>query len=551
MVSCHNFLWLLESLSHLNSIAQLLNDPTKMPLKEYLVAGIVALILLTLTGSPTSVILRVPQDYPSIQEAINAANNGDTIVVSEGVYHESVWVNKTLTLIGENKNTTIIESWGLDLGSGIIVKANDVSIRGFTIRNCGFRDHEEWWPAPGIFVWSRFNGSTITDNIVVNSSSGIILESSSNSVISRNIVTNNVVGITLHGSGCHNNTIDSNTVMNNSGNGISIYCPIPMHPPRPEAGGNVIKNNIVVNHETGIRIRNSYENTVVRNLIADNRWVGIRLGGRRNIILENDIRSNGFDPTRDTVLPWFASGILLEGWGNNTIYHNNFINNVRQVKRLGSYNNTFDNGVEGNYWSDYAGEDLDAGGIGDAPYIIDQISQDHYPLMEPWTELSWWDIHGTLGVLVFVVSGGTATLILLYIKRFRPKLGQYSSLRARDQDILLVATEKPNRSRMYLIFGLLLILSEIAVFYTVDFPIYRSLCFHHIPEVFGFLFIGFWLAHRFSWWVVLLIYLASPFVTELLFKQGLTVDGILANALVSVTLVIGDWTERYRLRTPR
>lgn len=96
-----------------------------------------------------------------------------------------------------------------------------------------------------------------------------------------------------------------------------------------------------------------------------------------------------------------------------------------------------------------------------------------------------------------------------------------------------------------LILGVLLIFVQYLIFSTIDFPIYDSLCLHHIPEVFGCLFIGFWLAHHFSWWVVPLIYTVNLFWSELLFKHSITLSGIIAGAMVSFTLLVGDWTERF------
>jgi nitrous oxidase accessory protein NosD len=43
--------------------------------------------------------------------------------------------------------------------------------------------------------------------------------------------------------------------------------------------------------------------------------------------------------------------------------------------------NAWDNGLEGNYWSNYNGGDSNGDGIGDTPYIIDQDNQDNYPLI--------------------------------------------------------------------------------------------------------------------------------------------------------------------------
>jgi hypothetical protein len=87
---------------------------------------------------------------------------------------------------------------------------------------------------------------------------------------------------------------------------------------------------------------------------------------------------------------------------NNTIYHNSFVNNGKQVSTSGSplpspaplnvWNDGYPSG--GNYWSDYTGVDVKSGpnqdqpgsdGIGDTPYTIDSNNMDHYPLMSPWT----------------------------------------------------------------------------------------------------------------------------------------------------------------------
>ncbi len=77
--------------------------------------------------------------------------------------------------------------------------------------------------------------------------------------------------------------------------------------------------------------------------------------------------------------------IYLFNSNHNTIYHNNFVDNVNaQVVTSTSIDNDWDNGSEGNYWSDYTGTDADGDGIGDMPYIIDGSNQDDYPLMSPY-----------------------------------------------------------------------------------------------------------------------------------------------------------------------
>jgi len=77
-----------------------------------------------------------PADFHTIQEAINAANPGDTLNVYNGTYYENVRVNKTLSLIGQNRNTTIIN--GSQTGDVVHVTNNKVVISGFTIQR-GYR----------------------------------------------------------------------------------------------------------------------------------------------------------------------------------------------------------------------------------------------------------------------------------------------------------------------------------------------------------------------------------------------------------------------------
>ena len=83
-----------------------------------------------LAGATTLV---VPDEYSTIQEAIDAANPGATILVRSGVYREHVVVNKTLSLVGESRDTTIIDGDGA--GTVVSVTADNVNVSGFRIQN--------------------------------------------------------------------------------------------------------------------------------------------------------------------------------------------------------------------------------------------------------------------------------------------------------------------------------------------------------------------------------------------------------------------------------
>jgi nitrous oxidase accessory protein NosD len=156
------------------------------------------------------------------------------------------------------------------------------------------------------------------------------------------------------------------------------------------ASNNTISQNIIATNFVGIELEGYYSvasspryNVISGNFIAANVECGIFLQDSvSNSIVNNIIANNG----NGTYI--FASPFGL-GSSNNTIHHNNFINNAQQTYDTYWEHgfaepmsiNVWDNGKEGNYWSDYRGVDHNSNGIGDTPYIIDENNQDNYPLM--------------------------------------------------------------------------------------------------------------------------------------------------------------------------
>lgn len=94
--------------------------------------------------------LVVPDNYSTIQEAIGGASEGDTIFVKRGTYHEHLQIDKSLSLVGEDRETTIID--GDNVGQVVKITACDrVNMTGFTIRNSG--PLGEGYSSAGIGLW--------------------------------------------------------------------------------------------------------------------------------------------------------------------------------------------------------------------------------------------------------------------------------------------------------------------------------------------------------------------------------------------------------------
>ena len=121
-----------------------------------------------------------------IQDLIDNASVGDTIYIPSGTYYENIIINKSISLIGEDKNTTIIDGGGdKDVVS---ISADEVHISGFTIQNSGCGRYPYY---AGIKIHSISNN--ITGIIIsLNKGDGIFLNSSNSNTITDNIIINNV-----------------------------------------------------------------------------------------------------------------------------------------------------------------------------------------------------------------------------------------------------------------------------------------------------------------------------------------------------------------------
>ena len=286
--------------------------------------------------------IRVPDHFPTIQEAINAASDGNTIVVRNGTYHENVVVNKSISLLGEDRKNTVIDGGGA--GTVIQVDSDNVTISGFEIRNCSM-------------AWGDW---------------GITLNYSSKSVISGNIVKA-VYAIRVEG-GSENSVKDNNVV---GYDGSCVFHGLQL----VNSSGNVVSdNNLSSDCHSALTMHNSSNNIISFNYISGH-FVPFYFTMEKSS--NNSIVGN----TMWQPAPLFGGHIYFTESKRNVLYHNSFLAdegpNIMSIDEL-STNNTWDNGCEGNYWSAYNGSDLNGDGVGDTPYIIDGNNTDNYPLMNPY-----------------------------------------------------------------------------------------------------------------------------------------------------------------------
>jgi parallel beta-helix repeat protein len=201
--------------------------------------------------------IRVPEDFPTIQEAINAASPGNIIFVKAGIYGENVTINKAVSLVGEDPATTIIDGGGV--GTVVNITADNARLTGFTIQNSSL----EFGFYAGVYL-RKARYCNISENIIkTNSQIGIYLLGSSYNIISRNNITHNGNGIwltaiqegyfvdfTLY------NIISNNNITNN-------YYPLTLV---YSAYNNVSGNNMAEN-QSGVWIEDSVDNTFLETVL--------------------------------------------------------------------------------------------------------------------------------------------------------------------------------------------------------------------------------------------------------------------------------------------
>jgi len=238
-----------------------------------------------------------PGNYTIIQDAIDDSNDGDTVFVynDSSPYFETLIVDKSINLIGESRETTIIDANEKEDSDVILIKADGVTIKGFTIRNTGSGSYPDY--SNGIEVHS--NNNIIIDNIIKDTKMGIQLSEEVKYKGHENNLSNN-------------NIIEGNIIIENYFSGIYLI----------SSNDNVIKRNIISNNEYhGVFLMtDDCRNQIAQNIISNHSQVGIYvLGGSNNTILQNHIVDNQ------------VYGVAISTSSLNYINYNNIYNNARNA----------------------------------------------------------------------------------------------------------------------------------------------------------------------------------------------------------------------------
>ena len=329
------------------------------------------------------------QTITGIQQGIDMADAGDTVLVSEGVYRQgNIIISKSIVLKGINH--PVLD--GEKKYELLSVKSPNVTVDGFLIRNSG---HSSMTDIAGIKIYNTHH-VTVVNNILEDNFFGIYSQQGRQCTIQNNSVSASSMETQLSGNGIHCWKSDSILINHNSvtGHRDGIYLEFVTH--------SLIENNRVQkNQRYGLHFMFAHNNSYTGNIFRNN-GAGVAVMYTRNVTMkDNRFEDNWGDAAYGLLLKEISdgiiegnhfegntSGIFMDGSSRIEMEKNIFKNNGWAIKMQAScmdialeknnfIGNTFDIGTNGslvlntfknNYWDKYEGYDLDKDKIGDIPY---------------------------------------------------------------------------------------------------------------------------------------------------------------------------------------
>lgn len=325
----------------------------------------------------------------TLKEAINLAENGDSILIKKGTYFENnIEINKEVSIIGEEG--VVID--GKNKGDILHITASNFSLKNIKVINVDVSYVKDYAAIKIV----RSKNFTIENIVLEKVFFGILVEKSHYGIIKK----------------CNISSTAKDEA--NSGNGIHLW----------HCSNMEIIENKVHGMRDGIYFEFVTESMVQKNLSYDNIRYGLHfMFSNNDTYFENEFRNNGSGVAvmfskfitmykNKFLYNWGSAsyGLLLKEIYDTQIYNNVFQENTIGIKgegctRINYKNNTFlrngwaikiagacyanifekndfmhnsldlayntkvnDNKFENNYWSEYTGYDLNKDGVGDVPF---------------------------------------------------------------------------------------------------------------------------------------------------------------------------------------